>query len=319
MRTRPAVEWRDLAVCSRREILVELTLPLPWLAAALLAGATGHALLSIAATWVLFMTGLRVTHNAFHRSLGLSARNGDLVMLVLSVLLGGAMHAIEVTHLRHHRDCLAHDDTEGRVAALGFWRALLHSPLYPWHIHRAALRHGTRRQRRWIVLELGLVALAHGAIWFVCSSAPLQCMALALYFANASAAMVGIWAVHRGCGRGGHIARTSRSRGLDALVFNMFLHQEHHQFPAVPTCHLPRLAQRIDAAKASVAPSVVSLPRAFDVIRHAASPDRTRRSSACAKRAAELGAWSKNSEGSASSSSSSRGLPSASWIRSIRV
>ena len=37
------------------------------------------ACLVVAATFVLFMTGLRVTHNAFHRTLGLSRRSGDVV------------------------------------------------------------------------------------------------------------------------------------------------------------------------------------------------------------------------------------------------
>jgi beta-carotene hydroxylase len=32
----------------------------------------------------------------------------------------------------------------------------------------------------------------------------------------------------------------------------MFYHLEHHLWPAVPTCHLPRLAERLDA----VAPGV---------------------------------------------------------------
>jgi fatty acid desaturase len=28
----------------------------------------------------------------------------------------------------------------------------------------------------------------------------------------------------------------------------MFFHVEHHLFPAVPTCHLPQLARRLDEA-----------------------------------------------------------------------
>lgn len=31
--------------------------------------------------------------------------------------------------------------------------------------------------------------------------------------------------------------------------YNMFHHFEHHTFPAVPTCKLPILAQRLDAAR----------------------------------------------------------------------
>ncbi len=246
-RVSAAVQWRDLVALSPLEILIELCLPLPWLLLALFAGAYGQTACVIAATFVMFMTGLRVTHNAFHRTLGLSSRAGDVVMFVLSVLLGGAMHAIEHTHLHHHRDCLAPPDVEGRIAAHGFWRALLHSPAYPLLIHVAAIRNGTRRQRRWIASELAAVVVLQSVIWSFIDSRTLQCMALSLLFANLSAAMVGIWAVHAGCDHGPHVARTSRSRWLDLLVVNMFHHLEHHRYPAVPTCHLPQLARRLDA------------------------------------------------------------------------
>lgn len=246
-RTVAGVEWRDLVALSQTEILIELCLPLPWLLLALLAGAHGQTAAVIAATFVMFMTGLRVTHNAFHRTLGLSARAGDVVMFALSVLLGGAMHAIEHTHLHHHRDCLAPHDVEGRIAAHGFWRALLHSPAYPLRIHMAAIRNGTRRQRRWIVRELAGVFIVQSVIWFVSDSRTLHWIALSLLFANLSAAMVGIWAVHRGCHQGPHVARTSRSRWLDLVVVNMFHHLEHHRYPAVPTRHLQELARRLDA------------------------------------------------------------------------
>jgi fatty acid desaturase len=32
------------------------------------------------------------------------------------------------------------------------------------------------------------------------------------------------------------------------ISFEMFFHLEHHLFPKVPTCHLPRLAERLDQA-----------------------------------------------------------------------
>lgn len=31
-------------------------------------------------------------------------------------------------------------------------------------------------------------------------------------------------------------------------AFHMFFHVEHHLYPRVPTCHLPRLAARLDRA-----------------------------------------------------------------------
>lgn len=244
-----AIVWRDLVACRPDEVVRELCLPLPWLALALWFGQTGHPIAAVLATFVLFMTGLRVTHNAFHRTLGLPAGADDAVMFVLSVLLGGSMHAIEVTHLHHHGHCLGDDDVEGRIAHLGFWRAALHSPAYPLLIHREALRRGSSRQRCWIVAELTAVGLLQAGIWCMFGNDTLKLMALALLAANASAAMVGIWAVHRACDRGGFTARTSRSALLNMLTAGMFRHLEHHLYPAVPTRHLHALAQRFDAAR----------------------------------------------------------------------
>ncbi len=241
-----AVEWRDLVVLSRREILVELTLPLPWLVAAIMAAQAGRTGWAVLATLVMFMMGLRVAHNAFHRNLGISRSAGDLVMFTLSVLLGGAMHAIEYTHLRHHGNCLADDDIEGRIAHLGFFSAVWHSPIYPLQIHLIAMRDGSPRQKRWIVLELAVAGLLHAAIWLGDESG-LKLMATCLYFANASAPLVGIWAVHRECLVGRFNARTSRSMLLNVLTVSLFKHLEHHLYPAVPTCHLPILARRLDS------------------------------------------------------------------------
>ena len=173
------VIWRDLTRLSNGETLGELLPPLPWLLLALAAGHADIFLVTVLATWLVFMTGLRITHNAFHRSLGLSARANDWVMFAISVLLGGAMHAIEYTHLYHHRHCLADDDIEGRISRYRFVPALLSSPLYPVHIHLTALRKGSVRQRRWIILELVCVAALQACIWLLWDSETLRWMSLA--------------------------------------------------------------------------------------------------------------------------------------------
>jgi fatty acid desaturase len=236
-------------------------LPLAALAVALLAGAARCWPLLALASGVMFMAGLRVTHGVFHRSLGLRGRANDAVMFVLSALLGGSMHAIEVTHLRHHRHCLADDDVEGRIAASGFWRALVDSPRYPFAIHHAAWRHGSPRQRRWIAAELAATAIVQALVWSN-GSAMFEGIVSSLYVANAFAAMPGIWFVHRGCRHGDDaIARSTRARWLQRLTIGMFLHAEHHAFPAVPTCRLADLARRIDAVGAT-SPSIGGLSTA---------------------------------------------------------
>ena len=39
---------------------------------------------------------------------------------------------------------------------------------------------------------------------------------------------------------------------MNLISYSMFLHAEHHLFPAVPTAHLTELARRLDKATAVV-------------------------------------------------------------------
>ena len=64
----------------------------------------------------------------------------------------------------------------------------------------------------------------------------------------ARAAFFAVWTVHHDCDRHHVFARTSTGVWKNRLTFNMFLHMEHHLFPAVPTCNLPRLAERLQVA-----------------------------------------------------------------------
>jgi fatty acid desaturase len=106
------VEWRDLTTLSRLEIVKELTLSLPWLLGSLVFAHYGVFLAALACSFVFFLTGLRQVHDAYHYSLGLQNRATEWVMFVLSVVMLGSMHAVQITHLRHHRFLMADDDVE---------------------------------------------------------------------------------------------------------------------------------------------------------------------------------------------------------------
>jgi len=51
-----------------------------------------------------------------------------------------------------------------------------------------------------------------------------------------------------GCDARGQIARTQRGWLKNVVSYRMFYHLEHHLFPAVPTCHLTALADRLARA-----------------------------------------------------------------------
>jgi len=119
------IPWTDLLSLRRHEIAHELTLSLPWLLASLAAAQWRLYPLALLASFMFFLTGLRQVHNAYHYALGVPRAATEWVMLALSVLMLGSMHAVQVNHLRHHRYCLGEEDIEAMSARLPAWRALL--------------------------------------------------------------------------------------------------------------------------------------------------------------------------------------------------
>ena len=245
------VEWRDLLPLSRAEVVYETLITTPWLAASLTAwhlAATSHAsfaLVALASAFFFFLTGLRQVHNAYHYALGLGRRSTDLTMLALSVAMMSAMHAVQTTHLNHHRHCLDDNDVEGRAAQRTWWHALAGGPAFAVHLHRSGWALANAHTRRWIAAELlalALMALAAVLIDWL----PLRAHVLTMIVGQCCTAFFAVWPVHHHCQPLGRIARTQRGWLKNVVSYDMFHHVEHHLFPAVPTCHLPELSRRLD-------------------------------------------------------------------------
>jgi hypothetical protein len=237
------VAWRDLLRLSSAHVAKELTLSLPWLAGSWAAAAYGLWAAALGCSFMFFLTGLRQVHNAHHYALGLPPRATEWVMFAISALMLG-----QVNHLRHHRFCMAAEDVEARSAFMPWWQALLFGPVFPLVLHRAAWRHGSPRHRRWIAAEL----LATAAVVAAAALAPaewawLRYHVLAMAAGQCLTAFFAVWTVHHHCDPAGVFARTVRSRLKARLTYDMFFHLEHHLFPAVPTCRLHILADRLDA------------------------------------------------------------------------
>jgi fatty acid desaturase len=248
-----AVPWRDLLQLTWAERFCELTLPLPWLAGALACYHLGHWILGAFCSFYFFLTGLRQSHGAQHYTLGIPRLPQDLVMYGLSLFMLGSMHAVQVSHLHHHRHCLDEDDAEGSTAGLAWWRAILVGPLFPLRLHRTAWRLGSAVKRRWIAAEVaGLCAVAVLAV-AVPGLQALRWHVLAMLIGESLTGFFAVWTVHHGCEPDGLFARTQRGRWVNRFCYGMFYHAEHHLFPAVPTCHLSILAERLDAGLSGVA------------------------------------------------------------------
>jgi fatty acid desaturase len=244
------IEWRDLVALTPAEKAWELTLSLPWLLASLWCYEQGWWRFGLACSFYFFLTGLRQSHNAQHYALGFARIVQDIVLFILSVLMLASMHAVQATHLYHHRHCLDDHDEEGATARLCWWQALALGPLFFMRLHVSAWRLANAPKRRWILLELCVVISVVGMGFFGIVPFPVRWHTAAMLTGECMTGFFAVWTVHHGC-HPHEPGRTQRGRWLNFISYSMFLHAEHHLYPAVPTAHLMQLACRIDAVMPS--------------------------------------------------------------------
>ena len=243
-----SVQWRDFSKLSPRQTLRELTLFVPWLLSSWFFAQRGWWIVALACSFVFFLVGLRIVHDAHHNNLGLGRRGDDAVMLFLSVLMLSSMHAVQYNHLRHHRHCMSEEDIEARSARLPAYKALLSGPAFPFRLHHTALANGSRRVRRWTIVELGSAAGWVAAVVLWLDFRFLFYHVIVMGIGQCFTAFFAVWTVHHDCDRSHFIARTVRGRFKALVTYNMFFHTEHHLYPGVPTRNLPELADRLDQA-----------------------------------------------------------------------
>jgi len=243
-----ARQWQDLIAYKNWEVAKELTLPVPWLVLFLWSIQHDFYLLSFFASAYFFLTCVRISHNSFHYSLGLTRNYTHWVMLMLSVVMLTSMHAAQFNHMQHHKHCLTKDDLEGRISHDGFFKVLLLGFLFTFKLHKSALQKSSKKQQTWIRAELALNAILLVIIWFFLESDVLKIHTALMIVFHAISPVFTVWSVHHGCQYDEFNSRTSRNSVLNFLVYNMFYHLEHHLYPAIPTCHWPELSNRLDRA-----------------------------------------------------------------------
>jgi fatty acid desaturase len=243
-----SIEWHDLVSLRRSEVVRELALPLPWLGGSLWLAHQDLLAPALACSFVFFLCGLRVVHNAYHYALGLPRAWTEGIIFAMSLLMLGSMHAVQFNHLRHHRLCMDDEDVEAMSARMGAFKALAFGPVFPILLHLTALRLGSARVRHWVGLELAANAIWVGVVLAGAEVTPLGYHVIAMTVGHCFTAFFAVWTVHHGCDREHFIARTLRGRWKNLVSYHMFRHVEHHLFPRVPTCHLGRISERLDRA-----------------------------------------------------------------------
>ena len=239
------VVWHDLVSVSKKEIFSELLLSLPWLIASWLTFHHNFVFIALFCSFMFFLTGLRQVHNAYHYALGINTIWTERVMFMLSILMLGSMHAVKYNHLIHHKHCLDEEDIEGSSAKMPGWKALLLGFIFPIKLHYNAWKKGNPYYRKWIIRELIGIGIFY-SLAFIFDIAFLKYHFWVMAIGESLSAFFAVWTVHHDCDGHDVIARTSRGKWKSWLTYNMFYHVEHHLFPKVPTCHLPKLAERID-------------------------------------------------------------------------
>lgn len=237
------VRWRDLARLSPGEKIVENTITLPWLAVSLWLAYHHHYLLALPFSFLFFLTGLRQVHNGFHHTLGTSDVSTSMTLVLNSILMLAAMHAVKYNHLRHHKFCLQPEDVEGNCARMPGWIALGYGPVFLFRLHATALRSGGRAIRRAVRIELTMIVCFTLAV-FLLHCHWLQYHVIAMLAGELMTAFFAVWTVHHDCDDE-VFARTLNPGWKNWFTYNMFFHLEHHLFPGVPTIKLPTLAKRI--------------------------------------------------------------------------
>src|SRR5947207_2110621 len=144
------IAWRDLAATTPWDAVRELLLPIPWLVGSLILAESRLYPLALIASFLFFLTGLRVAHGAFHYTLGLPRRATDVVMFVFSLAMLGSMHAVQWNHLRPNRPGPADDNVEAMAGGRSPGGALRLGPRFPIGLHRAAMAGAHATKRRWM-------------------------------------------------------------------------------------------------------------------------------------------------------------------------
>src|SRR5436853_99403 len=93
------IQWHDLAELTWWEKFVETTLPLPWLGLSLYLYQSGHWIAGAFASFYFFLTGLRQSHGAQHYTIGIGRVWQNMILFLLSALMMGSMHAVQVSHM----------------------------------------------------------------------------------------------------------------------------------------------------------------------------------------------------------------------------
>ncbi len=212
------------------------------------AAAQGWWPLAIALGWLVYGSTLTAVHHLIHGSLGLRPRTRRFWLTVLGCLVVESGHALQTTHLAHHRAGADLPDPEGYIENVSWLGLPLGALRFRYRLMLWGLRYSPRRRR--VLFELGVHAVLHLASLALLPINPILWVYLTIIHVASFA-----FAVLAGKG-----PQTNWGRAVDTpfvrvhtrlgqiLFFSHDLHLEHHAYPKVPLFRLRRLREGIEPA-----------------------------------------------------------------------
>ena len=243
------IEWQDLRRLSRMQVLKNILFPIPLLALFWFCVAQGWWLVAFVVAFFSFSACFRLTHDCYHRSLGLPKVVTDMLLFILSGVLFCSTHAIRHTHLQHHRETLSDNDIEGTWARLPWYIALFAGIVFTLKIQWAGFTQSRPAQQKLVIIDL-LIISSLLAITIITMHPILLAHIAIMLLGDMLVGFVGVWLLHHDLeayDKEDMPARSERNWLTNLLTFGQFYHREHHLYPAVPTDNLYKLAQRLDS------------------------------------------------------------------------
>ncbi len=230
------------------EKIVELSRPWLLLGCFIFFASTGIWWLSIPVAVATVLAGFVQMHDAIHNSLGLSKRTTNFVLTMSALLLLKSGHALRVTHLRHHGQCLSDDDPEGEPAKWTLKQVFLNGPYHIFALRFASLRMApaTRNIQLFETAITFLLLAAFVALYFFAGTIiPLVYWAVAFVLS----CLMPLWASyipHKLASRSpARLAAVKMAMLWTPVISSFAFHHLHHVYPKVPTALLPKAAKEL--------------------------------------------------------------------------
>lgn len=228
--------------------ITELLRPWILLGIYLFTASLGIWWLAVPVAFATCLAGFVQLHDTIHNALGLSKKPNDLMLSLSALLLLKSGQALKVTHLRHHGQCLGHDDPEGEPAKWTLDQVFLNGPYHIFALRFASLRIAPKTKNRQL-LETAITGLllAGFVLLYVFTGSVIGLVYWAVAFVLSC--LMPLWASyiphHLASRNPARLAGVKLARIWTPIVSSFAFHHLHHTYPKVPTVLLPKAARKL--------------------------------------------------------------------------